>query len=416
MEQVILGGNRFLMDDTLTQYNMIQSGASWNATEAINLCPVSADGVFKGLRVKLSGAPGAGNKYTFTFMLNGAPTALTFDIADADTIGSNMVNEITVAPGNTISLRQAPDSTPTEVYATWTIIFEGDVSNESLIMGRGHRDRTGANWFPLMCGAPEISGSEANTRQVIPTGGSITDFYLLFLLDPGDPGDGYTFTVHLNGAAVAQSPTITIMDPNTTGNDLAHSMAVVADDIVQLNQVIIATPAFVSSNVSWCVTFVATIDYESIVMGGSDNALDNSVTEYLEPACTTQAQSWTATENQRLQLGQRCTIKKLHMFLTAAPGAGNTYTFTIRVAGANSNVVVTFNGVEITRNSFALEDTVADDDYMGIQVVPDDTPNAADAYWGFVIYREPVVGGGGAGAVVMGTDSLIDALLLLDVI
>ncbi|GAG82181.1 unnamed protein product, partial [marine sediment metagenome] len=51
-------------------------------------------------------------------------------------------------------------------------------------------------------------------------------------------------------------------------------------------------------------------------------------------------------------------------------------------------VVVAVTGAATMGNSAALEDTVANDEYVDLQVVPDDTPDAADVYWGFVSFRE----------------------------
>ncbi len=62
------------------------------------------DGLIKNLRVKLNDSPGVGKKYTFTLTLNGAPTALTLDIAGLDTSGSDMVHEIDVTGGDTIGV------------------------------------------------------------------------------------------------------------------------------------------------------------------------------------------------------------------------------------------------------------------------------------------------------------------------
>ncbi|GAG98585.1 unnamed protein product, partial [marine sediment metagenome] len=97
-------------------------------------------------------------------------------------------------------------------------------------------------------------------------------------------------------------------------------------------------------------------------------------------------QAWAADETTFYQLGQVCTLKKFYVLLAGSPGAGNKYDFTIRLAGAGSNVVTTIAGDDTTGNSGALEDTVALDEYVSLEVVPDDTPTIRDAYWGLVCF------------------------------
>ena len=385
MEQVIFGGIRDLLDDTATEYESPIGGSGWDATESRKYKLISTDGVIKNLRVKLDGSPGAGKHYDFTLMVNGAPAALTLEIADAATSGSNMVNEIDVAPGDTISIQCAPSGTPTARNATWTIMFEGDTANESLILGGSSEstDSTNTEFGQVMGTYSPYSTVENDFRQVIPTAGIIKNFYVKLNADPGVAPDAYTFTVRLNGATVGESLIVTITADDTTGSDLAHNLVVAAGDIVTM--MIVPTDSPDSVIAQWGMTFVADTDGESIVLGGSSNDLDNTTTEY-HLLNGHSAQFWSPSEPWRLQLGQVCTLKKLYMLLSAAPGVGNKYDFTVRIAGAGSNVVATVSGAATTGNSGALEDTVANDEYVGLQVVPDSTPDAADAYWGLVCY------------------------------
>ena len=96
---------------------------------------------------------------------------------------------------------------------------------------------------------------------------------------------------------------------------------------------------------------------------------------------------WTVTENQRYLLGQECIIKKLYILLTGSPGAGNTYTFSLNIVGDSDTVQAVIADAATTGNSGALEDTIADSDYLTLKVVPASTPTVQDAYWGFVVYN-----------------------------
>ncbi|GAI91863.1 unnamed protein product, partial [marine sediment metagenome] len=265
-----------------------------------------------------------------------------------------------------------------------------EIANESLILG-GSNDQfdDGATRYNQIMGAGgPYTGTENDVRQVIPTAGTIKDFYVKLNIDPGTAPDAYTLTVRWNGATVAQSLIVTIVADATTGNDLVHNLVVAPYDRITLMVTPVSSPAEMPI-ACWGMTFVADVDGESVVLGGSNGDLDDTATEY-HFVTPPYPQVWTANEAFRHMLGQVCTITKLHIKINDVPGAGNSYTFTLRVADAASNVVAVVTGAASTiGNSGALEDTVANDEYMGLHVVPDDTPTVRDAYWGFVSYRQP---------------------------
>lgn len=384
MEQVIFGGEYTTCPTVGSKYNCLTGAFAWAAGENSVKTVVSTSGVIKNLRVVLNLSPGGGKHYDFTLMLNGAPSALTLEIADAATSGHDE-HEIDVVAGDIVSLRCTADSTPTARYATWTIMFEGATANESLILGNGSIvSKTATEYSPPM-GVGNLDITENNHRQICPTAGVIKNLYVELDVDPGDVGvDGYRFTLRLNKATVAQSLIVLITANDKTGNDVAHNLVVAAGDVLTMMVEPINAPAsFVRG--WWGMTFVADTDGESIVLSGSAEDLNNSATRY-HYLQTAGAGSWTADEIQRYQLGQECTIKKLYVLLSGSPGVGNKYDFTIRVAGGDSNVTVEIAGGDTTGNSGVLEDTVADDEYVDLKCVPDSSPSVRDAYWGLVCY------------------------------
>ena len=388
MEQVIFGGyTEAALSATDTKYNSPISGYLWQGIELYVYKLVSTDGKIKNLRVKLDGSPGVGTKYTFALMVNGAPSALTVEIADGATSGSNMVNKIVVSPGDTVSIRCVPANTPTVRYATWSCVFEGDIENESLILGGSLNplSTTVTRYGQVMCARTAYTATENDFRQVVPTAGTIKNFYVKLSEDPGTDPEGYRFTLRKNG--VSQALTVTITADATTGSDLVNTVDVVAGDVLTLMVEPLNAPSVAPSAV-WGMTFVADIDGESIVLGGGSDDLHNANTEYNKVTGET-GTLWSTNEALKYLLGQVCTLKKLYILLSAAPGVGNTYTFTLRISDADSNVVAAVTGAATTGNSGALEDDVDNDEYVDLQVVPADTPDAADAYWGFVAYREP---------------------------
>ena len=383
---MIFGGFYITLDPTVTEYASLVSGISWSTFEYLHYKVVSTDGVIKHLRVRLSGFPGLLKHYTFTLMLNGNPTALTFDIDGFAILGSNMVDEIVVTAGDTVSLQCDPDGTPTAVTATWSCVFEGDTSAESLILG-GSNDflTTGATEYgQVMSARSSYSATENDFRQVVPTSGIIKDFYVKLNIDPGDAPDGFRFTVRLNGATVAQSLVVSIIADATTGNDLVHNLVVVAGDVVTMMIEALNSPSAIVV-AQWGMTFLADTDGESIVLGGSTSDLHDTNTEYNR---LVMGATWSGTESFRYSLGQECRLEKLYILLSGSPGAGNKYTFTLRAAG-DTAVVTEVADAATTGNSGALTDTVANNEYMSLKVVPTDTPTVRDAYWGFVCFKWP---------------------------
>lgn len=387
MEQVMFGGYADNLAVGDTEYNLLVGGKAWTGTSYHVTSTVSTAGVIKNLRVKLGGSPAVGKSYDFTLMVDGAPTALTIHIHDTDTSGADTVNEIDVVAGNTVSLRCVPTGTPDARTATWTSMFEGATANESLILGTVGTYELATRYGNPM-GYSVVNTPENEARQVCPTAGTIKDLYIVLNADPGAGGDAYRFTLRLNGATVAQSLIVTITEPDKTGNDVAHNLVVVAGDVLTMMVEPLNSPT-ANPYAAFGMTFVADTDGESIVLAGTYDNLSNSATEYnyLQAGY---GNTWDI-EGNRPDLGQECTLKKLYVLLSGSPGVGNSYDFTVRVAGASSDVTVHIHDNDTTGNSGALDDTVADDEYVGLMVVPLSSPTVRDAYWGLVCFIAPPV-------------------------
>lgn len=77
-------------------------------------------GTAQNLFVRVWNAPGAvGKNWVWTLMVNGAPTALTVTIENLETANSDLVNAVTIAAGDQLSLRCVPANAPVATYATW---------------------------------------------------------------------------------------------------------------------------------------------------------------------------------------------------------------------------------------------------------------------------------------------------------
>lgn len=385
MEQFISGGYYKSLSNASTKYNTLQGGGDWSLYEYNFYKIVSTGGKIKDLRVRLDGSPGAGKSYDFTLMLNGAPTALTLEIADAATSGADTTHEVDVVAGDLISLRCVPTGSPTVRYATWTSIFEGSTAKESLIFSGTSNalSKTAIEYLEVMCDYSIWMDNEVYHRQVCPTSGKIKNLYVLLSDDPGRKTDAYRFTLRVNG--VDSALTVTIVTPATEGNDTTHEVTVAAGDTLSLKCEPIDGPAN-APFAQMGLTFLADTDGESIILGASLSSFPPTITEYnyLQAACV---ESWAAIEAERYQLIQACTLKKLYVVLAGAPGAGKSYTFTLRKPGngqADGNLTVTIADTDTTGSDTSHTDDVSDDDYVDLACEPSNSPLDSFGCWSFV--------------------------------
>lgn len=394
MEQVIVGGMYNALHISATEYSCISGGYNWDSDAADVAMAVSSAGKIKGLRVKLSGSPGAGKSFVFTLYRytsgSWGDTGLTCTISDAETSGSDIINEVTVSPGDLLCLKCAPTNSPATRFASWSTMFSGDIANESLILSQLIA-LSGATQYGRI-GRFASGATENNERSVCPTNGIIKNLYVQMEFDPGTAPDAYRFTLRIgnagNGYVLTDTAlTCTITADDKTANDTANDITVAAGDILTIRCEPLNTPAISTIFAAIGMTFVADIDGESLLFGGTDDTLSSADTEYnyLVPSFGSTGEDWISTESQRYQLAQECTLKKLHILLQDSPLAGNKYTFTLRKGQADGNIVVEIADTATTGDSGALEDAVADGEYVDLKVVPFSSPSPRDAYWGLVV-------------------------------
>jgi len=304
-----------------------------------------------------------------------------------------MVNQVAVVAGDSISLECNPDSTPAITRATWTTVFEGTTANESLILGTtgGWVLSTSTPQYVQVMTATSRPAIENDVRQVCPTDGKIKNLYVELNVDPGTAPDAYRFTLRKNG--INQTLVVTIIANNTTGFNVINEVDVAPGDVLTLLIEPISGPSETPACV-WGMTFVADIDGESVIMSGSFASPANGVVQYNNLQCSYQ-ETWRgiATEDERYQLGQECTLMKLYILLLNAPSAGDSYDFTVRVNGVDGNITVHIHDADTTGFDIVNTDVIANDDYVDLECLPTSSPDITDVYWGLVGYRDP--GGGG---------------------
>ncbi len=383
MEQVLIGGNSLNLDSANTAYSTINGESPWNTVKEYMYQVVSPPGTLSNLHIELSAAPGAGTSYIFTILKNDVATAITVTVADAATSGQDDVNTAAVVEGDYLCLRCVPSAgPPAAAYARWTSKFTGTNAKESAIFGvAASPSKVTARYFSPSSSYRYASSTQNNVCQVDSPPGKIRDLIVKLSNAPGS--GSYTLTLYVN--AVISTLTVSIADPNTTGSDTVNEVAVVAGDRLEMKFVPIGSPANVITTTSWGMTFVATTDGESPVLGGVDVAPSTAADNFNFLQDST-GSPWNATEANRHQMSLAQRLKNLYVWLNTAPGAGKSYTFTVMKNGVATTLVATVSEASQTGNDITHTVTVLVDDDLSLKSAPSGTPAASYIHWGLVGY------------------------------
>lgn len=122
-----------------------------------------------------------------------------------------------------------------------------------------------------------------------------------------------------------------------------------------------------------------------IVGGHADDVLSTSATEY-NYIYGTESQTWFVTETARREtIPGNGVIHSLKVYLSAAPGGGGSYVFTIRRGLAATALTVTVTDPNTSAQSNA-EATIAVDAGWTIECAPSGSPTATpSAQWSFIV-------------------------------
>ena len=387
------------MNNAADQYMTPQGGFSWSPGETGRSMVMPTAGVIKKMYVTMDGVPSVGSSNRFTLRKNTVSQALTVLISGGfDTTGFDDVNEVAVVAGDLISILQHPTAFPTARSAMISLIFKGSTAGESIIcycstVGVGGGG--GLTKYQAVMGNVESPAAWGNSSiQPIPTNGTLKKMYVNVQTAPG-VGESLTITLLKGGIATAL--TVTIAGVNTTGNDVANTVAVSAMDELTF-QMTSSGGAANQGESQISMVFAPTIDGEAPVMGTSTNVLGAAGTTFNNPCGVGSNEVWGAAEAQFYQIVREATISKLCVTLDIAPGAGNSRTFEVRQNGADTGVQVVLSNAEVGGVDNVNSVAVIDGDLIAIEHIPAGPPDAGDAHWGFVIST-----GGAAAAIPSGS-------------
>lgn len=233
-----LGGSTSNPSNSVSNYNGLQSGGSWNAAETKVYSPVPAGGIFSNLYVVLVTAPGTGTSFTFTLMKNGVATALTTTVSDTATTGNDTSHAVSVSPSDTVSIQTTPANTPLSTVALhWGLSFAPTNDGQSFFLygDQSSPSTTVVNYEQPLGRGATVWNATQTTQIMRLQAGILGALYTLLTVAPGG-ATSYTIAVQKN--AITSALSTAISGATTTGN-IATNVVASNDDTFTL----VSTPA-----------------------------------------------------------------------------------------------------------------------------------------------------------------------------
>lgn len=229
-----------------------------------------------------------------------------------------------------------------------------------------------------------VAGNRSNwysthdeAANVIPIAGTLKQLRVEMSTAPG-VGNAHAYTIYKNGVATAA--TCTISGSSTQCSDLSNTVSIAAGDTLSIESVPSGSP--VSSGFFRMAWIFEGGSQESIVIGGTrSNLLVNTATRFGQVQGTT---SLTATESQReAPAPTGGTFSDLRVIVGSAPGAGTSYTFTLRKNGADTAVTCAIADSATNCSDTANSVAVVAGDLLSLEITPSGAAATPTARWGF---------------------------------
>jgi len=346
-------------------------------------------GVLSNFKILANTSPGASKSYAIDVFINGS-SAFSCSLTGAEVSDSD-AGSVSVAAGDLIYVSVVPTNSPANIVLYYSIMFEGSTAGESILLGTAVAAlSTTATRYGVVAGYLSLSATEPETKQIIPTPGTLKKLYWYVSADPGADPDAYRITLRKSGASSAL--TSVIVANNVSGNDVVNTVAVSAGDDVGIMIEPVDTPT-IAPRCGWGMVFVADTNGESLILGGSSGDLVNSAVRYNTLAG--QGNAWVVTGIPTML--QPCTLKKLYIELSGSPRANNdnadTYAFEVLLNAGSTGIVATV--ADGGTGNFVANDTThtvsaTDGQLLTLKCTPASSPTVRDAYWGLVCYIPPV--------------------------
>jgi hypothetical protein len=373
---------------------------SFGATEANEQTIWPCPGTFSNLIVNLDGAPGtlgSGKGWTFTLRKNGVDTALTVTIMETATTARDIVNTVTVAAGDLLTLGGVAISSPASPGSQGMLMnleFSSTNAGESGYgMSTSNLSTSATVWNGVFAQWTWATTSGAATQNVVAAAG-VLDAYRVRLTGLPGAGKTYTFNLYKNGVKQdgtgGTANTTIVIDNSSTSGSATFSLALSPGDVVYQECVPSGTPTLRAAGASF--KFTATTDGQSQMCGWHADTLNTANTDYTLPQSYGGALGWLTTEVNVKGAVTGFTLTGLQVVLTGSPGSGKSYTLSMRKNGASPGGTpsAAIADAATTGSDGSGSVSIADGDTWSIRSVPAGTPTARAATWALIQTMTPV--------------------------
>lgn len=144
---------------------------------------------------------------------------------------------------------------------------------------------------------------------------------------------------------------------------------------------------------------------EQPIFGGTSDDLSQTATEYVR--INDNGQTWHATiarSYTAVPANVSGTFKNLKVYLTAQPGAGKSYAFTLMVGGSASALTCTVADTNMSCEDTTNSVSVTEKQSLSLRSVPTGTPALADATWSMKWVGSSAIVIGGTPGDLLATD------------
>jgi hypothetical protein len=396
MRQLIVGNGSVPTGGTYYT-GLTGGGNDWITDEDQCRIPVPVAGTLRHLRITVTTAAGVGDHHAFALLVNGVASALTVTISNTDTEGSNTGTDVSVAAGDYVALRRVNTTFDAAGWVHWSLEFEG-ATGESWYGVWGGQLAGGGPFYLAPFGA--LGGASPVPKSLVAVAGTLTRYDVRVRVAPGA---GKTHDVVLskngvtqNGSGGTPDTRLSLTGASTlTGSLSGFNLTVAPGDLLQY--VCTQTGGAATTHVSIGTKLVADVDGTSQLTGISlSSVIPNGATNWTPFAYA----HWTTTEAAaQLALDGAYWASALYAYADA-PGAGTSYTFTLRKNGATpaTTPTVTISGATSPATGSDTDPThvvgFVATDTIALQSVPAGTPARVQTFVALAIHdtdpSEPV--------------------------
>jgi len=237
------------------EYRPLFGSGGSSSIEARVAVPFPTSGTIDQLYLRHSSTPGGVASYTVTLFKNGSATALSASVVGASNTSNNLVDSVTVVPGDLLSIEVAPSGTPTSSIPFIGMRFRPTIDGESPFLARWTSTSNVTQRYGPPHGTSVTSPTETIMASVVPIGFTLKNMYVAHGAAPG-AGKSWTYNSRVNLSA--GNLTVNLADAAVTGSDTTGSDTLAALDLLAVGRIGTGTPADSLSSTFSAVAYIST--------------------------------------------------------------------------------------------------------------------------------------------------------------